>query len=291
MIRVSDLTKRYGAVTALERLSLTVPAGTVFGVLGPNGAGKTTLLRLIVGLLVPDEGQIELSGCLRHELGYLPERPHFPPRFRIGEYLRVVGQASCLSGGALDQAVAAALAQTGLGEFADQRISACSKGMLQRLGLAQGLLADPDLVLLDEPFSGLDPAAQAAMRALVRELQDAGKTIVVSTHRLSEVSQTCSHIGILSRGRLVRSGPLKEVLVPRSQVLIKVDQLPDEVAGQLSELHPALRVNGSEVLLPDDAIRVKAAAVRLLLDAGVDILHLEQRRATLEEVYLETVAF
>ncbi len=289
MIQVSDLTKRYGAVTALERLSLTVPAGTVFGVLGPNGAGKTTLLRLIVGLLFPDEGQIEL-GCLRHELGYLPERPHFPPRFRIGEYLRVVGQASRLSGGALDQAVAAALAQTGLGEFADQRISACSKGMLQRLGLAQGLLADPDLVLLDEPFSGLDPAAQAAMWALVRELRHAGKTIVVSTHRLNEVSQICSHIGILSRGRLVRSGPLKEVLVPRSQVLIKVDQLPDEVAGQLSELHPALRVNGSEVLLPDDAIRVKAAAVRLLIDAGVDVLHLEQRRATLEQVYLETVA-
>jgi ABC-2 type transport system ATP-binding protein len=162
--------------------------------------------------------------------------------------------------------------------------------MLQRLGLAQGLLGDPDLVLLDEPFSGLDPAAQAAMRALVRELRHAGKTVVVSTQRLSEVSQICSHIGILSRGRVVRSGPLKEVLVPRSQVLIKVDQLPDEVAGQLSELHPALRVNGSEVLLPDDAMRVRAAAVRLLLDAGVDVLHLEQRRATLEEVYLETVA-
>ena len=289
MIQITNVTKRYGAVTALQSLSLRVPAGAVFGVLGPNGAGKTTLLRLIMGFLFPDKGRIELAGCSRHQLGYLPERPHFARRFRVKEYLLVAGQISGLSGKPLESAVDAALAQTGLSRVADWRISACSKGMLQRLGVAQSLLADPPLILLDEPFSGLDPAAQAAMRYLVLELSQAGKTVLLSTHRLGDVNQVCTHIAILSRGRLERTGPLSKVLAPRSQVIIRVDRLPELIAWQLRQLHPAVALEGTDISLPDDAIQVKPAALRLLLDARIDILQVERRRATLEEVYLEAV--
>jgi ABC-2 type transport system ATP-binding protein len=204
--------------------------------------------------------------------------------------LRVAGQISGLSGEELNSAVVAALVQTGLCRVAERHIFACSKGILQRLGVAQAILADPDLVLLDEPFSGLDPGAQAALRSLVRELQGAGKTIVLSTHRLSDVSQVCSHIAILSRGSVARLGPLAEVLVPRSQVLVRVERLPEAVASQLTRLDPDVRLDGNEICLPGDAAQVRAAVLRLLLDARIDIVRVERQRATLEEVYLETVA-
>jgi ABC-2 type transport system ATP-binding protein len=289
VITVTNLVKRYGEVTALQDLSLRVPAGTVFGVLGPNGAGKTTLLRLMVGLIFPDSGSIELQGCPRHRLGYLPERPHFPGRFRVEEYMLVAGQLSGLAGPQLRAAVSAALAQTGLSQVADRRIAACSKGMLQRLGLAQCLLTDPPLILLDEPLSGLDPAAQAAMRHLVSGLSRSGRTILLSTHRLADVSQMCSHIAILARGRLSRCGPLPQVLAPRSHLLIQVDRLPDAVSQQIFQLHPAVALNGTEIVLADEAVGVKRQILQILLDAQVDILRLESQGATLEEVYLEAV--
>ncbi len=290
MIHIKQVTKRYGEIIALKDLSLTIPAGAIFGLLGPNGAGKTTLIRLIVGFLFPDQGMVELAGCLRHQLGYLPERPHFPRRFGIREYLIVAGQTSGLAGPVLEEAVSRALQHTGLLQIADWRIATCSKGMLQRLGVAQALLTDPPLILLDEPFSGLDPAAQAAMRYLVQGLRRAGKTILLSTHRLSDVTQMCSHIAILARGRLARTGPLNEVLIPRSQVIIRVDRLPELVADDLRQLNPDILLNQSLITLPDDLLQVKTAVLRILLDARVDIQHVERQRATLEEVYLETVA-
>jgi ABC-2 type transport system ATP-binding protein len=289
VITVTNLVKQYGDVTALQDLSLTVPTGTVFGVLGPNGAGKTTLLRLIVGLIFPSGGSIELQGCPRHRLGYLPERPHFPGRFRVEEYLLVAGQLSGLAGPELRAAVSAALGQTGLSQLANRRIASCSKGMLQRLGLAQCLLTDPPLILLDEPLSGLDPAAQAAMRHLVLALSRSGKTIVLSTHRLADVSQICSHIAILARGRLARSGPLPQVLAPRSHLLIQVDRLPDSVSWQISQLHPAIALDGTEIVVADEAVGVKRQILQTLLDAQIDIVRLESQGATLEEVYLEAV--
>ena len=287
MITVTNLVKRYGDITALQDFSLAVPAGAVFGILGPNGAGKTTLLRLIVKLIFPDSGEVKLLACPHHKLGYLPERPHFPGRFHVEEYLLTAGQVSGLAGEALRDAVIAALEQTGLSQVADRRISACSKGMLQRLGVAQALLIDPPLILLDEPLSGLDPAAQAMMRRMLLELSHTGKTIVLSTHRLSDVSQICTHIAILARGRLAHSGLLSDVLAPHSQVLIRVDRLPDLLAWQLSQLHPAVTLDGSEITLPGDAMQIKSAALRLLLDARIDIIRVERQGVTLEDIFLK----
>lgn len=291
MIQITNLTKRYGDVTALQGLSLTVPAGSIYGLVGPNGAGKTTLLRLIVGFLFPDQGCIELADGERHQLGYLPERPRFPRRFGVREYLLTAGQVGNLSGGRLARAVDAALARTGLSPMADWRIAACSKGMLQRLGIAQALLTRPRLLILDEPFSGLDPAARAAARHLLVELSQAGNTVVLSTHQLGDVTQLCTHIAILSEGRLARSGLLSEVLAPRSRVVIEVDRLPGLIAWQMSQLHPdvAPSPDGTEIYLPEEAMPVKPAILRLLLDARIDILRVAMESATLEDVYLETV--
>jgi len=291
VIQITNLTKRYGDVTALQGLSLTVPAGSIYGLLGPDGAGKTTLLRLIVGFLFPDQGCIELSDGERHQLGYLPERPRFPRRFGVREYLLTAGQVGSMSGGVLAGAVDAALARTGLSQMADGRIAACSRGMLQRLGIAQALLTQPSLLLLDEPFSGLDPAARAATRHLLVELSQAGKTVVLGTHKLGDVTQLCTHMAILSEGRLARSGLLSEVLAPRARVVIEVDRLPGLIAWQLRQFHPGVTPSpdGTEIYLPEDALSVKPAILRLLLDARIDILRVARESATLEDVYQETV--
>jgi len=289
VIRVSHVTKRYGSVVALRDLSLQVPAGSIFGLLGPNGAGKTTLLRLIAGFLFADEGRIELEGCATFELGYLPERPSFPRRFTIAEYLELAGRLSGQPGLRLREAAAAVLQQTGLSQVSDWKVAACSRGMVQRLAIAQALLTDPRVLLLDEPFGGLDPTAQVVMRRLILDLHQRGKTIVLSTHRLADVTQICSDIAILSRGHLARSGPLHQVLAPRAHQLIEVDRLPEAIAWRIGQLHPEVVIQDTEITLPGDAMEVKAGVLRLLLDAQVDIVRLEREHATLEEVYLEAV--
>jgi ABC-2 type transport system ATP-binding protein len=292
VIQVTNLTKRYERLTALDRFTLHVPAGAIFGLLGPNGAGKTTLIRLLVGLIFPDGGTIQLSGVAPYQVGYLPERPHFAPRFRVKEYLRLVGEAGGLSGRALAYGVNRALQLTGMQIAAGKRVADCSKGMLQRLGLAQALLADPPLILLDEPFSGLDPTAQVSMRTVIQRLNQAGTTIVLSTHRLSDVNQVCTDIAILADGRLAHSGPLTEVLAPRSQVLIRTAApLPEPLATQLQQALPEffLAADGKEITLPDSAMQAKAVVLQALLKSGVEVTHLEQQRATLEEVYLEAI--
>lgn len=290
MIYIHQVSKSYGEVPALQDLSLTIPPGSIFGLLGPNGAGKTTLIRLITGFLFPDKGHVRLTaGFARHQLGYLPERPHFPRRFRIREFLLVAGQTSGLQGTVLLESIERVLQQTGLLQVAGWRIATCSKGMLQRLGVAQALLTDPPLILLDEPFSGLDPAAQAAMRYLVQGLSQSGKTIVISTHRLADVTQMCSHIAILARGRLARSGPLHEVLVPRAQVIIRVDALPDLLAAELQHQYPDILIDNTQITLPKEAMQLKSSLLQVLLNAQVDVEHVERQRATLEEVYMETV--
>ncbi len=289
MITVYRLSKRYGDVLALQDLSLKIPDGSIFGILGPNGAGKTTLIRSIMRLIFPDNGEIDYEGCAPHQLGYLPERPHFPGRFRIEEYLTTLGQVGDLAGHKLRTRVATGLAMTGLSPVADRRISACSKGMLQRLGLAQALLTDPPLLLLDEPFSGLDPSAQAMMRKLVLSLNEQGKTIVLSTHQLGDVSQVCTHIAILAGGRLASSGSLAQALAPRSQVRIQVDRLPDLIAWQLSELHPDIVLEERDIILEGEAREVKATALRLLLDARIDIIKVEKQGSSLEDIYLDAI--
>jgi ABC-2 type transport system ATP-binding protein len=296
LIRVHALTKRYGQTLALDRFGLEVPAGGVLGLLGPNGAGKSTLLRLLMGFIFPDGGEIDRGGLVPAQIGYVPELPFYPYRFRVREYLTLAGRLAGSGDqrvrrrGGVTPPVQALLESLDLERVAGQRIGACSKGMLQRLGLAQALLGDPPLLLLDEPIQGLDPAGQKFMRDQILALQQAGKTVILSSHNLGEVTRVCTHIALLNRGRLARLGLLSEILPLRAQLSITTGPIPDELLPRLAALDQGVRVSARRIALQGDAVLYKVQVLLLLMEAGVDIRDLREEQATLEDVYLEATS-
>jgi ABC-2 type transport system ATP-binding protein len=293
MISLVEVVKRYDGIVALDRLSLQMPAGTgaqsgvVFGLLGPNGAGKTTILRLVMGFIFPSSGKVDRGTLATSRIGYLPERAFYPPRFAVRDYLLTAGRLAGLGTDALPSAVDGLLDQLGLSQVARRRLGACSRGMLQRVGLAQALIGNPPLLLLDEPAQGLDPAGQKFMREQILALQERGKSILLSSHHLDEVTRVCSHIAVISQGRLVRSGPLSAILAPRTEVTLLTAPLPPELPDMLRSLAPGIVITQERIILAEQEVAHKAAVLRLLLDHEVDIHHLSERRATLEEIYLE----
>jgi ABC-2 type transport system ATP-binding protein len=290
MIRAQSLTKVYNSTPALEQLSLEIPQGTVFGILGPNGAGKTTFLRIVMGFVFPTAGTIHRGVLTPAHIGYLPERAFYPLRFSIGDYLDAQARLAGLAGPSRREAVKRLLHQVGLMAVPNQQLGACSRGMLQRLGLAQAMLSNPDLLVLDEPALGLDPAGQVFMREQIASLQRAGKTVLLSSHHLDEVTRVCSHVAVLSQGRLVRTGPLASILAPRAQIIIRTGPLPTEVTRQLGDRFPSTTVEDQLVRLEGDATAYKSQVLRVLLDQGVDIRQLVELHSTLEEVFMEATA-
>ena len=287
LVRAQGVCKRYGRALALDRLSLHLPEGDVLGLLGPNGAGKTTFLRLVMGFLFPDEGQIERGGLSPSQIGYLPDRAFYPPRMRVGEYLRLIGRLSGLSDPTLRVRIDRLLAELDLADAAAKRLGGCSRGMLQRVGLAQAMLGDPRLLLLDEPMLGLDPAGQKLMRDQIEGLHGEGRTILLSSHNLADVTRICTHVAMLSRGRLVRSGRLESLLPGRAEVTIATGPMPAGLPSAIRSLAPGVVVSEQRITLAGDAVERKAEVLRLLLGAEVDVRELVEVHATLEEVYLE----
>jgi ABC-2 type transport system ATP-binding protein len=214
-IRCRGLTKRYGAITAVDQLDLSVPAGQVFGFLGPNGAGKTTTLRMLLGLIRPTAGEAWLNGQQVPDpgglrgVGAIIEEPAFYPWLTGRRNLQVLALSGpALPGGPGPGPIAAVLARTGLTAAADRKVKTYSQGMRQRLGLAAALLRQPALLLLDEPSNGLDPAGIREFRTLMRSLAAAGTTVFLSSHLLAEVAQVCDQAAVLSEGRIVAQGPV-----------------------------------------------------------------------------------
>ena len=207
-IEVRGLTKKFGRVTAVQDVSFTAPAGRVTGFLGPNGSGKTTTLRMVLGLVRPTGG-VPYRGLARprRTVGALLEATGFHPGRRAREHLRVIAAAEGLPDGRVDEV----LGQVELASSASRRVREYSLGMRQRLGIAAALLADPAVMLLDEPANGLDPAGIAWLRSLLRGLAAQGRTVVVASHVLAEIAQTADHVVIVSSGQLRFAGPLREV--------------------------------------------------------------------------------
>jgi ABC-2 type transport system ATP-binding protein len=213
-IEVRGLTKTFGTVTAVRDVSFTAPAGVVTGFLGPNGSGKTTTLRVALGLVRPSAGEVLIGGVPyrrlarpRRRVGALLEATGFHPGRRARDHLRVLAAADGVPGRRVDEV----LGVVGLGPSANRRVREFSLGMRQRLGLAAALLGDPQVLLLDEPANGLDPAGIAWLRGLLRALAGEGRTIVAASHVLSEVAQTAGHVVIVNAGELRFSGPLREL--------------------------------------------------------------------------------
>ena len=289
MITLEAVTKQYHMLTALDQVSLTIPRGEVLGLLGPNGAGKTTLLKLVTGLIAPTDGRIYPPVRGWPAIGFKPERLLFPNNVRVGQYLELVAGISNVPRHMTERAVLESLARVNLLDAINKRIGHISKGMRQRLGLAQAIIGDPPLILLDEPSNGLDPEGQVEIARCIREQQRMGKTIVLSSHHLQEVTQVCTHLTILNRGQIHYNNTMSAALSLRPFVRIRADRDLAEVRDLVTSLHPDISVEGQTITLKDDAMRLRRQILTLLLNMNYDVLRVEQKRITLSEIYAETV--
>ena len=289
MIALEDVTKKYYALTALDNVSLTIPRGEVVGLLGPNGAGKTTLLKLIAGLLQPTSGRVHPVTSDWPMIGFKPERLLFPNNLRVGQYLELVAGVSDIRRQDMEQEILTSLARVNLLDAVGKRIGQLSKGMRQRLGLAQAIIGDPPLLLLDEPSNGLDPEGQVEIGRYIRELHELGKTIVLSSHQLGEVTQVCTYLAILNHGQIHYENSMSAALGLRPFVRIWTDRPVDDVAELLTSFHPDIEIDGDTIILKNTAMRLRRQILTLLLNMDYDVVRVEQKRVTLAEIYAETV--
>lgn len=289
VITIDNVTKRFYSLIAVDGVSFTVPRGRVVGVLGPNGAGKTTLFKLIAGFLNPDSGEVRPTYGYWPAIGYKPERLLFPNQLRVDEYLVMIARLSSVPRHTIDDAVHEALAEVKLLESAGKRIGQCSKGMRQRLGLAQSLIGAPPMLILDEPSNGLDPEGQSDIQRLIRRVSARSQTILMSSHQLQEVTQTCDYLIILNRGRIHYKGTMAEALALRPHVTIQVDRDLEPATEILTTLHHDIEIDGRNLILINEAIRLRRQILSILVGMGFDIIGVAQKRRTLEEIYAEAV--
>jgi len=304
VIRIENLVKRYGSFEALRGISFKVSRGELHGFLGPNGAGKTTTIKILVGLLRADGGKAYLYGeevspknyVIREKVGYMPELPKFPPWLTAHELLDMYGRMYGMRRGEREERIAEVLEFVGLKEHASRRISAYSKGMQQRLGMAQALLHNPDLLILDEPTAGMDPEGMHAIREMLKRLAEVGKTIFLSSHLLFEVQQICDHVTIINYGRILFSGELKkliEKLQSKLVVRVEVKDLDANIVRAVEALKGVERVevissNTMKVVFEDRADR-RDEVSRAVYESGGLILGMKVEEPSLEEAYLALV--
>ena len=238
IVELHEVTRRFGAVTAVHKLSLDVRQGEILGFLGTNGAGKTTTIKLMLGFARPDEGTVNVLGgaperpATRRRIGYMPETAHYYPYLDIHELLRFYGGLCGLDAATIRARAARLIERVGLADAGRRLLRHYSKGMLQRAGIAQALLHDPDLLILDEPLTGLDPLARIQFRDLLLELRSEGKTIFFASHELSEAELICDRVAILKQGAQVWCGALRDVAGDGRQNLERIflKHLAGEVA-------------------------------------------------------------
>lgn len=285
-LEAEGLVKTYGAVRALDGLTLSVPAGGVFGVLGPNGAGKSTLFRIALGLVRPTSGAARLFGApagatasLRR-VGAMIETPRYPPYLTARDTLKMLALESG-AGGKAD--IDFWLDRVGLTAAADRKTGGFSVGMKQRLGLAAAFFTRPELVILDEPTSGMDPAGIQEIRALIRDLADKeGVTIILASHQLDEVRRVCDRVAILSKGKLAAEGSVEALTGGRARLRLSVTPL-ERALAVLGERGAA---DGPDAVLADIPRAETPALIRALVEAGIEISEARWREADLESAYL-----
>jgi ABC-2 type transport system ATP-binding protein len=297
VLRTVGLTKRFGSVTAVDGLNLEVRAGEVFGFLGPNGSGKSTTVGMILGLIAPSAGRVELFGrevgpnrtAVARRVGAIIETPAFYPFLSGRDNLRALALAA---GGVPGRRIDQLLTQMGLTERARSKVKTYSLGMKQRLGIASTLLTDPALVILDEPINGLDPAGQHEIRNAIVHLAAEGRAVLLASHLFHEVEQVCDRVAIIRRGRLVEQGTVQDLV--RRGAALEVALAPQDLelgATILRRLEPVERVELAEgrllVRVPEEA---GPLVNRALADQGLYAGAIVPRRTSLEDVFLELTA-
>jgi ABC-2 type transport system ATP-binding protein len=299
-VEVHGLTKRFGARAAVDNVDLRVPRGCAFGYLGPNGAGKTTLIRVLLGLTRADSGTMSLLGApvpaergrALAWVGAIVDEPRFHGHLTGRENLKILAAAR---GGDAGRQIGPALDRTRLAQRADDKVSAYSMGMRHRLGVAACLLADPQLLILDEPMNGLDPAGMHEMRDMIRRLVDEGRTVMLSSHLLDEVERTCDQVAIVDHGKVIRSGPIGELTSGAGSTVEVLCSDPPAAARALAQSAIASSVDvtddGLTVTLAPGPTREQTAEVnRRLVQAGISVHGLQLTHARLEDWFLSVTS-
>jgi ABC-2 type transport system ATP-binding protein len=244
---------------------------------------------LIAGFLKPDHGYIRTTTGVWPTIGYKAERLLFPNHLRVREYLNMVASISNLPKPKIKIAISESLERVDLAYAADKRIKECSKGMRQRLGLAQAMIGDPQILLLDEPSNGLDPEGQAEICYQIQKLNQDGKTIILASHQLQEVTQVCTYLVIMNQGSIHYQNQMKDALAERPHTKIVVNKDLSPLEKLLMKLHPDIELFDKEIVLNFDAIALRPNVLRILLSNGYDIVRIEQSRVTLAEIYAAAV--
>jgi ABC-2 type transport system ATP-binding protein len=294
-IETNGLTKVFGDKIAVSNLDLNVGRGEVFGFLGPNGAGKTTAVKMLLGLTHPTSGSGFLLGVplgdpeSRRQLGFLPEHFRFHEWLSGGEFLRVHSDLYGVPKMIADERIPELLELVGLKDHAAKNLSQYSKGMLQRIGLAQALLNEPDLVFLDEPTSGLDPGGRRLVRDIIRRLRERGATVFLNSHLLSEVEITCDRVAFISHGEVVRVTSLEDMSGGEVKIEIRATPISPQVLDKLKDWGRILSTDGDRVALMVHREEDLPAINRYLVQAGLDVYSVSQKQISLEEMFIEIV--
>jgi ABC-2 type transport system ATP-binding protein len=303
-IQTTGLTKKYGSLTAVNKLDLKVERNTIHGFLGPNGAGKTTTIKVLVGLLKPDEGTVKVLGHEVHgdqanarlRVGYMPELPKFPKHLKGAELLDIYGRMYGMTSQERREQIPKLLDMVGLKGRENDFIGKYSKGMQQRIGIAQALLNNPELIILDEPSLGLDPVGMVEVREIVKTIAQEGMTIFVSSHLLFEVEQVCSHVTIINRGVSLVSDTLQNVssmLSGPTTLLVEVAKLSDKIVEAVKKLSVVANVSQSGNTLSiglktrDD---VRPQVSQEITKSGGVIVSMSLKGQTLEGVFIQLIS-
>ena len=294
-IDTDNLRKEFGQNVAVRGLTLQVRRGEVFGFLGPNGAGKTTSIKMLLGLVAPTSGGGRLLGAplgdraIRARVGFLPEHFRFHDWLTATEFMTLHGRLLGLPPARLTARRGELLERVGLTPFAGKLLRTFSKGMLQRIGLAQALLGDPDLVFLDEPTSGLDPVGRRLVRDLIRELRERGTTVFLNSHLLSEVEITCDTVAFIKHGEVIRTSALHAIVDGETRVNVRAGGLTPETVAGLAAWGRDVRHDGDLVTLSVGDEAALPAIARYLVSQGADLYALRPERLSLEDLFIQVV--
>jgi ABC-2 type transport system ATP-binding protein len=285
------------SVTALEHLDVEVRRGEVFGFLGPNGAGKTTTLKILMGLIYPTNGTARILDRpigdvgVKHQIGFLPESPYFYDYLTGEEFLRFYGQLFGLHGTALTARIEYLLQMIGLPHVKALQLRKFSKGMLQRIGIAQALINDPHLVVLDEPMSGLDPVGRKEVRDLILRLKDEGKTIFFSSHILHDAELLCDRVSILVKGRIVAMGSVKDLVghASASSIEVVVEGLGEEGLGHIQPMVERIAAQGGRTLLVLKGQAQLNGVLDVIRAAKATLISVTPHQSSLEDLFMKEV--
>ena len=294
-IETNELRKVFGDNAAVKSLTLQIQQGEVFGFLGPNGAGKTTSIKMLVGLIAPSSGTASLLGAplgdlkTRARIGFLPEHFRFQDWLSAHEFLSLQGNLFGMERNRLSARIDELLERVGLSDFRDKALVTFSKGMLQRIGLAQALLNSPALVFLDEPTSGLDPVGRILVRDIIRELRGQGTCVFLNSHLLSEIEVTCDRVAFISHGEVIRLLELATLDTGQVTVTLRVAGLSIETASGLSAWADAIQLDGNCLTLTAHNEETLPEINRYLVTHGVSVYEIAPKHVSLEELFIETV--